>query len=98
MAGANDMSGYQIWAVDNVVYGPVQLPVLVGWVREQRVLADTWIFLEQSSTWLRAADVPELKMFFESQSSPVSPPEPEAHAPLVAGIKPGMLRRVKVFS
>jgi len=98
MAGANDMSGYQIWAVDNVVYGPVQLPVLVGWVREQRVLADTWIFLEQSSAWQRAADVPELKMFFESQSSPVSPPEPKAHAPLVAGIKPGMLRRVKVFS
>jgi hypothetical protein len=24
--------GYKIWAVDGVVYGPVELPTLVSWV------------------------------------------------------------------
>ena len=29
--------GFKIWGVDNVVYGPVELPTLVNWVKDQRV-------------------------------------------------------------
>jgi CRP-like cAMP-binding protein len=97
MAGENDMTGYRLWAVDNVVYGPVELPVLVGWIQERRVLADSWIFAEQSASWQRAADIPELRMFFEPQTAAGSLRDAEVHVPLVPGIKPAMLRRVKVL-
>ena len=97
MAGTNDNTGYKIWAVDNVVYGPVDLRVLVGWIQEQRVLAGTWIFLEQAESWQKAADVPELRTFFKPQAPPVSARGAEVNAPLIPGIKPGMLRRVKIF-
>src|SRR5436309_1001100 len=30
----DDKTGFKIWAVDNVVYGPVELPTLVSWVKE----------------------------------------------------------------
>jgi hypothetical protein len=41
---ANDQAaGYKIWGADNVVYGPVELPTLVTWIQEERVLADTWV-------------------------------------------------------
>jgi len=97
MDGQNESAGYRIWAVDDVVYGPVELPVLVGWVKEQRVLADTWLFREDSQSWQRAGDVPELGMFFKAQARTAQPHSPETHAPLIPGIKPGMLRRVKIL-
>ena len=28
---------FSIWAADNVVYGPVELPTLVDWVKDERV-------------------------------------------------------------
>lgn len=89
--------GYKMWAVDGVVYGPVELPVLVCWIKEERVLADTWIYLEQSDTWQKAAQVPELKMFFRNR------PETGAttmfgRGEYVTGIKPGVLRRVKILA
>ena len=89
--------GFRIWAVDNVVYGPVELPTLVGWVKEERVTADTWVFSEGDSTWRKASTVPELRMFFQARGSSPS-------VPIAAGenatevIKPGWLRRVKIFA
>jgi len=43
-AEPNQIVAYSIWAADNVVYGPVELPILIGWVKDERVLADTWVF------------------------------------------------------
>ena len=98
MAGNNDKTGFKIWAVDNVVYGPVELPALVDWVRDDRVTADSWIFSEAADAWHKAAAVPELKMFFRAKSTGdtarLTAPD---HAPLIPGIKPGMLRRVKIL-
>ena len=93
--------GFRIWAVDNVVYGPVELPVLVNWVKEERVTAETWVFSERDGGWQKAAAVPELRMFFQGKApigaaaGPLSPgPGPNAGAPL----RPGVLRRVKIFA
>ena len=33
-----DETAFKIWGVDNVVYGPVELLALVGWVKEERVI------------------------------------------------------------
>ena len=88
---------YSIWAADNIVYGPVELPTLVAWVKDERVLADTWIFEGHIGRWRKAAQMPELQVFFQKKSAASaaaqSPPRP-------GGLKvtPGMLRRVKALA
>ena len=93
-------TGYKIWAVDDVVYGPVELPILVGWIKEQRVLGETWIYAEKTASWYKANQVPELQMFFKARSPSPTPATSGAGSdgPLVPGIKPGVLRRVKIFA
>jgi len=87
-------SGYKIWAVDDVVYGPIELPTMVEWIKDERVLADTWIYSEQADSWQKAGTVPDLKRFFQSVTPGGNAPAP---TPLIAGIRPGMLRRVKIL-
>ncbi len=86
-------AGFRIWAADDVVYGPVELPVLISWVQEERVVADTWIYSETHLQWARAALVPELLIFFPTHPSP-APTEPGGAQPL----KPGTLRRIKLLA
>ena len=95
-----DGVGFKIWGVDNVVYGPVELPTLVSWVKEERVTADTWIYSEQNDAWRKAPAVPELQMFFRNR--PAAPgAAPVLQAPAEGGaarLRPGALRRVKIFA
>ena len=95
----NDAPGFCIWGVDNVVYGPVDLPTLVDWVREERIAADTWIHLQDQDAWQKAAKVPELQMFFQPRSGPGTPAKKVA-APdgTTITLKPGSMRRVKILA
>jgi hypothetical protein len=78
--------------MDNVAYGPVDLPVLTNWVLDERVTADTWVFGEESQTWTKAAQMPELTLFFERRSSaPGAITRQEK-------IKIGSLRRIKILA
>ncbi len=91
----NAVPGYHIWGIDNTAYGPIELPTLVGWIKDERVIRDTWIFVERDSGWLTAADISELKMFFA--------PKPRARqasggAANPAEIQPGDLRRIKALA
>jgi len=93
LATANE---FFIWGVDLAAYGPVELPTLVEWIKDGRVLSETWVFTGQTGSWLRAAEIPELlklKVFLE----PVSATE-FATAVSSAGIKPGSLRRIKILA
>ena len=93
---ANVSAQFKIWGVDDVVYGPVELPTLISWVKEERVTADTWIFHAENDRWHKAAAVPELQLFFPRRaSSPAS--SPAAETPLTQ-VKTGMLRRVKILA
>jgi hypothetical protein len=83
---AND---FFIWGIDDSPYGPVELPTLVNWIKDERVLADTWVFTRRDSTWQRAADITELKMFFGKKFT--RPAEGSA-------ITPGALRRIKILA
>ena len=60
---------YHIWGVDKSPYGPVELPALVAWIKDERVIADTWIFVERENSWMRASEVPELNLFFKPKSN-----------------------------
>src|SRR6185437_12969865 len=84
-----NINDFFIWGVDDSPYGPVELPTLVNWIKDERVLADTWVFARRDSTWQRAADISELKMFFGKKF--VRPAEGNT-------ITPGALRRIKILA
>jgi len=101
-AEVNQGAVYCIWAADNVVYGPVELSSLIDWVKDERVLAETWVFDRRNDRWSKAARMPELQSFFPKSSEPPAPvpvPAPRAEAPAQKlAIAPGMLRRVKALA
>ena len=82
-----------IWGIDDSPYGPVELPTVVNWVKEERVQSDTWIFVRRAGTWQRASDIAELKMFFgrKGTSGPGS-------VSVLGTITPGSLRRIKILA
>ncbi len=85
---------YSIWAADNAVYGPVELPALISWVKDERVTAGTWVYDSQNDRWRKAANIPELQLFFGKRSGASAADIPGEKAM----ITPGMLRRVKALA
>jgi len=83
---------YFIWGVDDSPYGPVELPVLIDWIADERVAPDTWVFARNAGNWQRAAEIPELKNQFSLKLTAV----PDATSRV--GIKPGSLRRIKILA
>ena len=96
MDGTNESVGFSIWAVDNVVYGPVDLPTLIGWLQEERITAETWIHHGDKNTWHKANQLTELNSFFSNATPSGGTAFTSRLAP--AGIKPGSLRRVKILA
>jgi hypothetical protein len=96
MASVSKDAGFIVWGIDQTAYGPVELPALVSWVKDERVTADTWIYAAHNGSWQKATDVPELQMFFRSKG--------EANASCTSamttprGIDPRALRRIKILS
>jgi hypothetical protein len=89
-------SGYIIWGADQTDYGPVELPVLISWIKDERVTADTWIFLQRSDSWEKASHVPELQMFFHGHGK--SPTGPSVASSGVGDLNPGALRHIRLFA
>lgn len=84
---------YRIWGVDGVIYGPVELPTLVTWVKDERVTATTWIYCDHDETWRKACELQELQMFFRTKTKAVAGGPSE-----ISNLKPGALRRVKILA
>ncbi len=85
------MNVYFIWGLDDAPYGPVELPALIGWIRDERVLPDTWIFSRLAGNWQRAADLPELRRSFHHAELP------DIARPFRKSIAPASLRRIKIL-
>jgi hypothetical protein len=98
MESQGSESGYKVWAVDDVVYGPVDLPTLIDWISDERVLADTWLFVLAEGAWRKAGELDELKLFFGQVPASAGAAAGAKAEPLIPGIKPGTLRRVKIFA
>jgi CRP-like cAMP-binding protein len=73
-----------IWGIDDAPYGPVELPTLITWIKDERVFADSWIFARKTGSWKRASEIPELTMFF-------GPKAAHAGTPSTRPITPGSL-------
>jgi Cyclic nucleotide-binding domain len=96
MAAVSTDSGFIVWGIDQTAYGPVELPILVSWVKDERVTADTWIYAARNASWQKAADVPELQMFFHSKNDGTSAGAAAMMTP--RGIDPRALRRIKILA
>ena len=87
-----NMNEFFIWGIDDAPYGPVELPVLIDWISDERVLADTWVFARRDGSWRRAAEIPGLQAYFSQTIIP------DSAASSGVGIAPGSLRRIKILS
>jgi Cyclic nucleotide-binding domain len=83
---------YRFWSEKMAVEGPMELPALVAAIKSNRVRADTWLYLDHERQWVQASKVPELKLFFRS------PAAAAAEAGSGSTVKPGVLRRIKLFA
>lgn len=90
----NASFNYLVWGADNIAYGPVELPVLVSWIKLGRVIANSWVFKEADGVWSRASDLIELKVLFKSKL----PAGDTSSAEKATGIHPGSLRRIKMLA
>jgi CRP-like cAMP-binding protein len=81
------LASYYIWGIDNSPYGPVELPMLLDWIAEGRVLADTWVFEKSAGNWGKASQFKELQEHFGTATE-------LSHRELT----PALLRRIKILS
>jgi hypothetical protein len=91
MAESANNNDFIVWGFDQTPYGPVEVPALVSWVKDERVTAESWIFVRKTSVWRRAAEVAELQMFFRSKDKTNG----EATD---SGLDSRTLRRVKILA
>lgn len=82
---------YFIWGIDDSPYGPVSLPVMLEWVKDERVVPDTWIFTRNGGVWQKACELDEIKEYFTKSADPLS------ETPSSVRFKPGSLRRIKIL-
>src|SRR5580698_5134129 len=92
MAIQASLNDYFIWGIDDSPYGPVPLSVLTEWIKDERVLPDTWIFSRGDGVWQKASDLSDLKDTFNAEIKPI------AVAASSVSLKPGALRRIKILA
>lgn len=83
---------YFIWGIDDSPYGPVPSSVLTEWIKDERVLPNTWIFARRDGVWQKASEVGELKDSFATEI------KPDAATSSSVSLKPGALRRIKILA
>jgi hypothetical protein len=88
--------GFIVWGVDQTAYGPVELPTLVAWVKDERVTADTWVFAGNNGTWQKAGDLPELQLFFRPKTPKTAGVAGAAAS--TRGVDARSLRRIKILA
>jgi len=94
-------TGYKVWGADQAVYGPVELPALVSWVKDERVTPTTWVYSEREDTWRRAKEFTELAPVLSQPATGTTASGSGGATGLVPGtlsVKPGTLRRIKILA
>ena len=93
MQNSESLNIYFVWGVDETPYGPIEFSTLTGWIKDERIVADTWIFSRAVGNWQQASNLTELKPFFNGELA-----APNFDKPFTAGFKPGVLRRIKILA
>lgn len=85
-----------VWGIDRTAYGPVELPMLVSWVKDERVTADTWVYDAKNGAWQKASQLAELQMFFRPKVR--ATPSDAGSTTSRTTIDPRALRRIKILA
>lgn len=86
---------FKVWAEDNIVYGPIALPILIRWVQENRVFPETWVHVLSENRWLPARDLEALRPHFAAAPAAA----PSASQPAGPGhVMSPELRQFQVFA
>ena len=93
MQGEPTETVYFIWGIDESSYGPVDLGTLVNWIKDERVLPDTWVFARGAGSWRPAGEIPEIKIFFSRNTTTTA-----TSGTAQSGMTPGALRRIKILA
>ncbi len=96
---STDLPGrtYKVWAMDDVVYGPIQPDAMRQWIAELRVLPDMWVYPTDILKWVHAKELDEFAADFRRQ--PAAKPAPADNpSPLIEGVPPGTLRKAGLFA
>jgi len=91
-------SGFIVWDLEKTAHGPVDLNTVIIWVKEKRINSETWIFIPKMGIWQRAAQVPELMMFFHGDLKHGRVAEPASSIENPKGIDARALRRLKILA
>lgn len=83
---------YRVWALDDMMYGPVGCEVLREWVRDERLNAQSWVYCETTYRWIQAGRMTELRVLFGGEDSD---PQRSVNGPAL--LKPAVLRRIRAF-
>jgi len=59
-------------------------------------VADTWVYVDEAKSWMKASQIPELKMFFRPK--PKSTESANGSLKDEGELRPGVLRRIKVLA
>ena len=70
MQNSESLNIYFVWGVDETPYGPIEFSTLTGWIKDERIVADTWIFSRAVGNWQQASNLTELKPFFTAGFKP----------------------------
>lgn len=89
-SGSEGSTSYKVLGLDDTLYGPVALPQLIEWARDERIQADSWLFCPANRKWITAAESPELR--------PHLPALNAATAALPPELQPDELRKIRVFA
>ncbi len=82
--------GYKLLGLDDTLYGPVDLPQLIEWAKDERIQPDSWLLCLTNRKWLTAAEVPELRPHLPGLKVAVAAIPPELH--------PENLRKIRAFA
>ncbi len=97
LAMANSSSAYFIvWGPDESANGPIELATLISWVKNERVSADTWVFVGETGAWQKASEVAELQMLFQQRSGWQARACESSGG--VEGLNPEVLRRIAILA
>jgi CRP/FNR family transcriptional regulator, cyclic AMP receptor protein len=88
-----DSNIYFVWGVDETPYGPVEFSTLTDWIKDERIVPDTWIFSRAVGSWQKASSLAELKNLFGIEVA-----TPDFDKPFTSSLKPGTLRRIKILA
>tara|TARA_B100001123_G_C15089419_1_gene939012 strand:+ start:311 stop:1030 length:720 start_codon:yes stop_codon:yes gene_type:complete len=91
-----DNREYKVWAVDDVVYGPVSLQTVLEWVADQRILGGMWLYPMDIKQWTKAADLSELKAALADAAGSLDEEFADT-GPLVVDLPLNALRKVKAL-